>query len=416
MLTPVDLGDLVPTIAQIFLTIALGWLAGTFKVIGPPEAKGLNIFIGKYSMPSLVFISLATLDFSQIDVVFLLGIFIAKFSLFFFVMLIVRIAYRNIATAAMFAMFCTQTNDFAMGLPLLTAVLRADHPFVSFLYLVAPISLVILNPIGFMILEANKESAEKKSILKTLTMVMKGLMMNPIIMMTILGLIANFVFGGKPPRILELVLSKLGVAFSSVAPFTLGLGMVGKFKYLLGGNLSTLIILTIIKCIFAPILSHFIVSELSTLMFGRQDKNLNNFSFLYGTFPPALGVVAYASQYDCSVELVSAGIVLCTAVSAPLMYLSAKLLQILSWDITKSGSVEEFNLLAYRVSTGSVVSIVICLGIFIISRKYRLIPHCITTGILIQSLFAPLGSIFNCYDVINASWKVRKDLFSSQPV
>ena len=59
---------------------------------------------------------------------------------------------------------------------------------------------------------------------------MKGLMMNPIIVMTILGLIANFIFGGQPPRILELLLSKLGAAFSSVAPFTLGLGMVGKFK------------------------------------------------------------------------------------------------------------------------------------------------------------------------------------------
>ena len=356
-------------------------------------------------MPSLVFISLATLDFSQINPAFLLGIFIAKFSLFFLVMLIVRIAYKNISTGAMFAMFCTQTNDFAMGLPLLTAVLGPDHPYVSYLYLVAPISLVILNPIGFIILEANKDSAEKKSILKTLKMVMKGLMMNPIIVMTILGLIANFIFGGQPPRILELVLSKLGAAFSSVAPFTLGLGMVGKFKYLLGGNLSTLIILTIIKCIFAPILSHFIVSEVNSVLFGTTDLNLNNFSFLYGTFPPALGVVAYATQYDCNVELVAAGIVLCTAVSAPLMYLSANILQILSWDKTKQVK-EELAFLAYRVSAGSVVCIVICLSIFIISRKFRLTPHCITTGVLIQSLIAPLGSILFYYDAITSFWKV----------
>ena len=235
---------------------------------------------------------------------------------------------------------------------------------------------------------------------------MKGLMMNPIIVMTILGLIANFIFGGQPPRILELVLSKLGAAFSSVAPFTLGLGMVGKFKYLLGGNLSTLIILTIIKCIFAPILSHFIVSEVNQFLFGTIDLNLNNFSFLYGTFPPALGVVAYASQYDCNVELVAAGIVLCTAVSAPLMYLSAKILQILAWDKTKSGTIEELGLLAYRVSSGSILSIVICLSIFIISRKYRLTPHCITTGVLIQSLIAPLGSILYYYDAISVFWKV----------
>ena len=399
------MGDLVPTIAQIFLTVALGWMSGTFKVIGPPEAKGLNIFIGKYSMPSLVFISLATLDFSHINVAFLLGVFITKFTLFFLVLIIVRIAYRCISTSAMFSMFCTQTNDFAMGLPLLTAVLGADHPYVSYLYLVAPISLVILNPIGFLILEANKDSVEKKSILRTLSMVMKGLMMNPIIMMTILGLIANFLFGGQPPRILELVLSNLGAAFSSVAPFTLGLGMVGKFKYLLGGNLSILIILTIIKCIFAPILTHFIVSEVNSLLFGIIDKNLNNFSFLYGTFPPALGVIAYATQYDCNVELVAAGIVLCTAVSAPLMYLSAKILQILSWE--KSSATEELSLLDYRVSTGSVVSIIMCLSLFIITKKYRLVPHCITTGLLIQSLFKPVVTILASYDVITGFWKVK---------
>ena len=283
----------------------------------------------------------------------------------------------------------------------------AEHPYVSYLYLVAPISLVVLNPIGFMILEANKEADGKKSIWKTLSMVMKGLMMNPIIVMTILGLVANFIFGGQPPRILELLLSKLGAAFSSVAPFTLGLGMVGKFKYLMGGNLSTLIVLTIIKCIAAPILSHFVVGQVNAVLFGIIDKNLNNFSFLYGTFPPALGVVAYASQYSCSVELVAAGIVLCTAVSAPLMYLSAKILQILSWDTSSTVLIETLRLLDYRVSTGSVISIVFCFTIFIISKKYRWTPHCITTGLLIQSFVAPLVAILYSYDIIPLYWKVK---------
>ena len=202
------------------------------------------------------------------------------------------------------------------------------------------------------------------------------------------------------------MLSKLGAAFSSVAPFTLGLGMVGKFKYLMGGNLSTLIVLTIIKCIAAPILSHFVVGQVNAVLFGIIDKNLNNFSFLYGTFPPALGVVAYASQYSCSVELVAAGIVLCTAVSAPLMYLSAKILQILSWDTSSTVLIETLRLLDYRVSTGSVISIVLCFNIFIISKKYRWTPHCITTGLLIQSFVAPLVAILYSYDVIPLYWKV----------
>ena len=54
-------------------------------------------------------------------------------------------------------------NDFGMGLPILNAVYSHDHPFVGLLYLVAPISLLILNPIGFVLMEAEKNSSTKDS-------------------------------------------------------------------------------------------------------------------------------------------------------------------------------------------------------------------------------------------------------------
>ena len=84
--------------------------------------------------------------------------------------------------------------------------------------------------------------------------------------------------------------------------------------------------------------------------------NLNNFSFLYGTFPPALGVVAYATQYDCNVELVAAGIVLCTAVSAPLMFLSAQILRILHSSLQDTQLVSSINTLNASRSSGSLPS------------------------------------------------------------
>ena len=77
-----SLHDLLPTLSQIFLTIKLGWLAGTFNIIKAPEARGLNIFVGKYSLPSLVFISLATIDFSTVNLAFLLGVFASKLLIF----------------------------------------------------------------------------------------------------------------------------------------------------------------------------------------------------------------------------------------------------------------------------------------------------------------------------------------------
>ena len=78
----VSLEDLLPTICQVFVTIFLGWLTGTLKIISPEGVKGLNIFVGKFSLPSLVFISLATLDFSTVNLAFLLGIFLSKLQIF----------------------------------------------------------------------------------------------------------------------------------------------------------------------------------------------------------------------------------------------------------------------------------------------------------------------------------------------
>ena len=294
----VSLHDLLPTLSQIFLTIKLGWLAGTFNIIKAPEARGLNIFVGKYSLPSLVFISLATFDFSTVNLAFLLGVFASKLVIFILTILSQILISRDVCQGAMWAMFCTQTNDFAMGLPLLKAVLRESHPYVSYLYLVAPISLVVLNPIGFVILEANRVSEEKVGLCNSVVRVVKGLVMNPILVMTILGVLTNLIFSGQPPRTLQLLLTKLGAAFSAVAPFTLGLGMVGKFRHLRGGNLSTLLIMVIIKCILAPLTTHCLVGKINSLMYGVVDPGLENFSFLYGTFPPALGVMSYASQYQ----------------------------------------------------------------------------------------------------------------------
>jgi hypothetical protein len=48
----------------------------------------------------------------------------------------------------------TQSNDFAFGLPIITSLYSASHPaFPMLLYLVSPISLVVLNPIAFTLCE-----------------------------------------------------------------------------------------------------------------------------------------------------------------------------------------------------------------------------------------------------------------------
>lgn len=84
------------------------------------ETSGLNTFVGKFSLPSLIFLSLCKLDLSAVNWMFIFAIFVSKTAIFFLVLIITILVTRptNTARAGLLAIFCTQTNDFAIGVPI----------------------------------------------------------------------------------------------------------------------------------------------------------------------------------------------------------------------------------------------------------------------------------------------------------
>lgn len=78
----------------------------------------------------------------------------------------------------------------------------------------APISLAILNPVAFVLMEINKQReisqtqlAENErtslSTLKLLKQIVKGIAFNPVLFMTVLGIIGNIIFKHKISIYLE---------------------------------------------------------------------------------------------------------------------------------------------------------------------------------------------------------------------
>ena len=394
---------------QIFLTIKLGWLAGFYKIIPQEDSKGLNTFVGKFSLPVLIFVSLANLDFSNIDWSFLLAITISKSIIFILAGLVDYVVHspKDLSRASIFAIFCTQTNDFGMGLPILDAVYGRNHPFVGLLYLVAPISLLLLNPIGFVVMEAEKNKCGGKSgvmeKLKTLSTVLKGLLMNPIVFMTILGILANLVFGGHFPDLFAKLLDALGSAFTAMAPFTLGLSMAGKLGNIRGQVLKPIMALVVTKSILTPIITHILVDQMSVVFTGSTDPALSNFGFLYGTFPTALGVDSYASQYNVNPDLISAAIVICTVLSAPLMYVSASNLTVLHMD--QELYLHHLMQFQYDVCLFSIIGVLLIALIFLISRRYLRMPHSLTMSLLFLSFQTAVGGLIWSGEVGTSSWK-----------
>ena len=88
------------------------------------EARGLGTFAGTFSLPALVFGSLYKLDFTSVNWMFLGAITLAKSTIFFLVLLVGLFVNRptDPSRYALYAIFCTKSNDFAMGYPVLSAI------------------------------------------------------------------------------------------------------------------------------------------------------------------------------------------------------------------------------------------------------------------------------------------------------
>lgn len=134
------------------------------------------------------------------------------------------------------------------------ALYKDVHPeYASYLYLMAPISLAILNPIGLVLLEISKIIKSKEEVNRNPPLcpetcpaeqlskqrrclgehtilvwnTIKSLFFNPLLLMTLLGVAAGFLFPRGLPEMVASVLRVFGQSFSATALFLLGLKIVG---------------------------------------------------------------------------------------------------------------------------------------------------------------------------------------------
>lgn len=109
-----------PSLSLSLPIIACRYLAGRLNIITNTEAKGLNTFVGTFALPSVIFLSLAELNWSTVNWNFLLSILISKTIVFLAVAIISLLVARpvNYGRAGLLAIFCTQSNDFAIGFPI----------------------------------------------------------------------------------------------------------------------------------------------------------------------------------------------------------------------------------------------------------------------------------------------------------
>uniref|UniRef100_A0A182LZ44 DEP domain-containing protein n=1 Tax=Anopheles culicifacies TaxID=139723 RepID=A0A182LZ44_9DIPT len=434
----ISMDNLYPALIQCFAIIICGYLAGRLNIISNFEAKGLNTFVGTFALPSVIFLSLAELNWSTVNWNFLLSILIAKTIVFLSVAIISLLVARpvNYGRAGLLAIFCTQSNDFAIGYPIVSALYSKIHPeYASYIYLLAPISLAILNPIGFVLMEISKikdKNAEnntsandetnspppstcpelaaqnRRKILKGKALVVikmvESIFFNPILLMTLLGVIGGQIFPNGLPIYLSSVLRSLGNSFSATALFLLGLRMVGKASTLQGPGLILPGILILVKLLVFPLVTRQTVNIMNAGANFSETTDLSTFGFLYGTFPAAPGVFVIASQYNRDVDLIASSMVASTFISAPLMFISAKMITIT--NLTPADYLNELDKFSFDISIVAIIAGVWTLLLFALTRKVKRMPHRITCCLLVSQLICNVGVILWSTLEQNSRWKM----------
>ena len=226
------------------------------------------------------------------------------------------------AASASRAIFCTQSNDFALGLPVVKALYQDDAPaMVSMLYLLAPVSLLLLNPIGFLLMGAYEP--ERPDGAATGSSVNRGLRVlgrvasTPLVACTFWGSCFNFASAGPRggafesvrslaakrvsdrrrrfgpdalPGPLDAFLETIGAGFTPGALFFTGLSLVGKVGRLAPDDLLVPSILSFAKCVALPVLIYVAVG-----FFGGNALE-RGFGFVYGAIPTAPSVLVYTHE------------------------------------------------------------------------------------------------------------------------
>ncbi|KAM9342094.1 lysosomal cholesterol signaling protein isoform 1-T1 [Pholidichthys leucotaenia] len=392
-----SLDKLFPALLECFGIILCGYVAGRANIITPTQAKGLGSFVSRFALPALLFKNMVLLDFGNVIWPFLWSVLVAKVAVFSIVCvltLVVSSPDSRYSKAGLFSIFATQSNDFALGYPIVQALYQSTHPeYLQYIYLVAPVSLMLLNPIGFAFCEIQKwknQGNHQQSKLQIVGTVILQVLKNPIVFMVLVGIIAHFALRQKIPAFMADFVDGLANSFGGAALFYLGLCMVGQLKKLTRSTVVTLILLITAKLLLMPLICKDMVDLLDSDN-ALNHSSLSNYAFLYGVFPTAPSVAIYAIYYNAELEVVMAGMVIATFLSAPIMYASAWLLSINRMD--SQMVINSLQTVTFNISIVSFVALVWTIVVMLLSKKFRMLPHMFTVNLFLAQCLACVGMI-----------------------
>jgi predicted permease len=334
------MAEIASALLRIWMLVGLGYYCKARGIISDELKKGIAVMTGTIVLPALLFYFLGTkVDFSTVSWAGLQAVALGKLCIFgvaaLFGFLLRSKEDTAMSTAAIFGFFCTQSSDAAFSPQFMPALYPQSSEQV-FLYTFC--GLVLVCPIGFFMLEYNK-NAVAGSPADTRTAIQgaaSSTLFNPVIAAAFAGVLFNIsvmaiehvsngdVRSGWFYLLIQSYFKVIGSAFAFPAFFLLGMSAHGRLGLLKGRFASQAVMLSVLKCALSPVLFQqlYRVFNGSATPVGDLDSNFvflygkpanfvlaraayNQILFVTGTIPTSAAVALWAGQYQIEVALVS---------------------------------------------------------------------------------------------------------------
>ncbi|XP_077553451.1 lysosomal cholesterol signaling protein-like [Haemaphysalis longicornis] len=304
------------TLVKCFAIVLLGFVFGKVKLVKGREVRALDLLASHVCLSALLFLNLSQLRLRAVEWRLVGAVLLGKVSLFIVVAAVTlalsprRHQKGDLASAGLYAIFVTQVNHFGIAYPLVESVFSRSHPsFAGYIYLVAPLSLVLLNPVGLFLIEVQAFRSARRCVdcpASTTTPTPE-----------------QRTGSGLAKAALWAVLKVLGDAFAAPILFLLGYHIEQSFRSpSMREHLFPAVILAAVKSLALPLFLKVFV-ELAYRGRGSDGRERSNFAFLYGSAPTAPIVILYASQKALPTSTVAVSVGVCTLLSLPVMFASA---------------------------------------------------------------------------------------------
>jgi malonate transporter len=292
------------SVVPLFAVIFLGFFAGRAGFLGEPGIRGLGAFVFNFAIPPHVFRLMAETELDRItEWGFLGGYFLAQAAVFVTGAGIGRLVFSmRVAEMTIQAFGSAFSNGVMLALPLLLW-LYGDAGGVPAL-LIITLDVIVFSSVTVLLELSRRGGAWSRS--QVIVQAARGVLVNPIIMATVLGILYSL-SGLALPAVVEQTLSFIGGAAAPSALFALGASLSLRR---IAGSLGPAATMVAAKLFVHPFLAFVAFAYLLEL-----DPLWVNAGVIFAACPVGLNVYVFAQHYEVAIETASSAILISTSLA-----------------------------------------------------------------------------------------------------